>query len=147
LRGIWIRRLIPASVVAVVLAFSYFAPALGVDVAPVKSHNQGDNCGRFSYGYRDHGGKHEFPCPSHSPETAGPEVAHPDGAQGTSQVNTKGPAVSSQSPASPAANLASNPQAASVPAPATKTVVVGGPVSVGVNQWRGFTELVLRQLG
>jgi hypothetical protein len=147
LRGIWISRLIPASVVAVVLAFSYFAPALGVNVAPVTSHNQGDNCGRFGYGYGDHGGKHEFPCPSHSPETAGPEVAHPDGAQNSSQVNTKAPAVSSQSPASPAANGVTNPQAAPMPVPATKTVVVSVPVSIGVNQWRGFTELVLRQLG
>jgi hypothetical protein len=144
LRGIWIRRLIPASIVGIVLAFSYFAPALGVDVAPVTSHDTDNNCGRFGYGY--HGGKHHFPCPSHSPDTAGPEVVHPDGAQGSTQVNTKAPAVSSQSPAAPPASVATNPRSALVPAPATKTVVVNVPVSVGVSQWRGFTELVLRQL-
>jgi len=140
LRGIWIRRLIPASVVAVVLAFSYFAPVLGIDVAPVNSHDQDNNCGRFGYGY--HGGKHHFACPSPSPDRAGPEVANPDGAQGTSEVNTKAPAVSSQSAAKPATTQAPAP----APAPATKTVVVNVPVSIGVNQWRGFTELVLRQL-
>jgi hypothetical protein len=58
-----LRKLIPASIVALVLAFSYFAPALGL-VAPAVSGGTGVgvNCGRFGYGY--HGGKHLMPCPN-----------------------------------------------------------------------------------
>ncbi len=56
-----LRKLIPASIVALVLAFSYFAPALGLVGPPVQS-GFGVNCGRFGYGY--HGGKHLFGCPN-----------------------------------------------------------------------------------
>ena len=61
-----LRKLVPASIVALVLAFSYFAPALGL-VAPTVSTGVGVNCGRFGYGY--HGGKHLFTCPN-SPQPA-----------------------------------------------------------------------------
>ncbi len=61
-----LRKLVPASIVALVLAFSYFAPALGL-VAPRVSTGVGVNCGRFGYGY--HGGKHLFICPN-SPQPA-----------------------------------------------------------------------------
>jgi hypothetical protein len=133
MRGIWIRRLIPASIVGIVLGFSYFAPALGVDVAPVNSHNQDMNCGRFGYGY--HGGKHNFVCPTHPP------AANSD----ATPVNTQASAVKSQAPATLNGSSTTNQPPAPVAAPATKSVV-GVPVSVGVSQWRGFTELVLRQL-
>lgn len=56
-----LRKLIPASIVALVLAFSYFAPALGL-VAPAVQTGVGVNCGRFGYGY--HGGKHLLICPN-----------------------------------------------------------------------------------
>jgi len=136
MRGIWIRRLIPASVVGLVLAFSYFAPALGVDVAPVKSHDN-PNCGRFGYGY--HGGKHNFVCPTQPPP------ALPDVAQAAPATNAQAPAVKSQVPAGPSGGRTTNPQPGPVTVPATKTVIAV-PVSIGVNQWRSFTELVLRQL-
>ena len=61
-----LRNVVPASIVALVLAFSYFAPALGL-VAPTVSTGVGVNCGRFGYGY--HGGKHLFTCPN-SPQPA-----------------------------------------------------------------------------
>ena len=61
-----LRKVLPASIVALVLAFSYFAPALGL-VAPTVSTGVGVNCGRFGYGY--HGGKHLFTCPN-SPQPA-----------------------------------------------------------------------------
>ena len=50
MRGTWIRRLIPASVVGIVLALSYFAPAEGMFAPPVKDlaamrfHDLLDNC-------------------------------------------------------------------------------------------------------
>src|ERR1700716_910081 len=56
-----LRKLIPASIVALVLAFSYFAPALGLVAPPVQSWS-GVDCGRFGYGY--HGGKHGATCPN-----------------------------------------------------------------------------------
>src|SRR6266550_5771679 len=68
MRGNWIRRLLPASVLGIVLAFSYFAPALGFVAPPVNSAAH-TNCGRFGYGY--HGGKHDFVCPTHGPQPAG----------------------------------------------------------------------------
>jgi hypothetical protein len=138
-KGIWIRRLIPASVVGIVLAFSYFAPALGVDnIAPVKSHDQNDNCqqtGQNGYGYR---GKHNFACQSDKPQPA-----NPDGSQGTTAVNSHAPATKNQPPAPQPANPATTP----APAPATTKTVIDVPVSVGVSQWRGFIELLRRQLG
>jgi len=142
-KGIWIRRLIPASVVGIVLAFSYFAPALGVDVAPVKSHDQNDNCQQTGqngngYGYR---GKHNFACQSDKPQPA-----NPDGAQGTSAVNSHAPATKSQPPGPPPASPTTKPAPAPVTAPATKTVI-DVPVSAGVTQWRGFIDWVRRQLG
>ena len=137
MKGIWIRRLIPASIVGIVLAFSYFAPALGVDVAPVKSHDQNDNCqqtGQNGYGYR---GKHKFACQSDAPQPA-----NPDGSQGSTAVHSQASAVKSQAPATrPVAPAAKPPLA-----PVTK-VVIDVPVSVGVSQWKVFIELVRRQLG
>jgi hypothetical protein len=115
--------------VAIVLAFSYFAPVLGVNVDPVKHHDDA-NCGRNGYGY--HGGKHNFVCPTRPP------AANPDNAPVKGAVSTQSPIIRSQSPATPAGS--------SVTTPATKKVVVGVPVSAGVGQWRGFTDLVRRQL-
>ena len=138
MKGIWIRRLIPASVVGIVLAFSYFAPALGVDVAPVKSHDQNDNCqqtGQNGYGYR---GKHNFAC-----QTDKPQPANPDGAQGSTAVHSQASTMKSQAPATRPVNPATKP----APAPATTKTVIDAPVSVGVSQWRGFIDLVRRQLG
>jgi hypothetical protein len=135
MRGIWIRRLIPASVVSLVLVFSYFAPALGMTVAPVTSHDN-PNCGRFGYGY--HGGKHNFVCPTHPP-AANPDVAHFGSA-----TNAQAPAVKTQAPAPPGGSVTIQ-RSGPASAPATNRVI-GVPVSLGVNQWRGFTELVLRQL-
>src|SRR5437868_7214323 len=68
MRGVWIRRFLPASVLGIVLAFSYFAPALGFVAPPVNSATH-TNCGHFGYGY--HGGKHDFVCPTHGPKPAG----------------------------------------------------------------------------
>jgi len=129
-RGIWIRRLIPASIVGIVLGFSYFAPALGVDVSPVNNAST-TNCGRFGYGY--HGGKHNFPCPSHEPKPA----------------IQAAPVVSQALPATRSGTLTTS-QPATVPAtrsvvPATRSVI-DAPVPVGVSQWKDFTELLLRQL-
>jgi hypothetical protein len=135
MRGVWIRRLIPASVVSLVLVFSYFAPALGMTVAPVKSHDN-PNCGRFGYGY--HGGKHNFVCPTQPPP------ALPDVAQFGSATATLAPAVKSQAPA-PSGGSAKIQPTGPLSVPVTKSVIAV-PVSIGVNQWRGFTELVLRQL-
>jgi hypothetical protein len=121
---VWLRRLLPASVVSVVLAFSYFAPVLGLDAPPVKSASP-TNCGRFGYGY--HGGKHQFICPSHEPQPAyQPQPA----------FQAAAPAARSQ--AFPAT---SQPAAA----PVTRAVV-STPVSAGVTYWRAFIELVRRQL-
>jgi hypothetical protein len=133
-------------VVSVVLAFSYFAPALGVDVAPVQSHNDGNNCGRFGYGY--HGGKHNFVCPSHEPKPAieAAQAVRSQALPATSggNANTSRPAAApATKPVLPATNTV---------VPATKTLVpatkavIDVPVSDGVGQWRGFTELLLRQL-
>ena len=131
MRGIWIRRLIPASIVGIVLGFSYFAPALGLDASPVNQAST-TNCGRFGYGY--HGGKHNFLCPSPEPKPA----------------IQAAPVVRSQAlPANRSGTLTTSQPAT---APSTRTVlpatgsVIDAPVSVGVSQWRGFTELLLRQL-
>ena len=139
MRGIWIRRLLPASVVSLVLVFSYFAPAFGLNVAPVKSHDN-SNCGRWGYGY--HGGKNNFTCPS--PQA--PPVKQPAFVQAPPAVKTQAPVSQQSNPANPPAPApATVPAPAPVTVPATKTVI-DVPVSTGVNQWRGFIELVLRQL-
>jgi len=94
MRRIWIRRLLPASVVAIVLAFSYFAPALGAIAPGPNQHAFGANCGRFGYGY--HGGKHHFPCPNrpfpgHVPQSGSSQAASPAIAVGSSTVLTIAP--------------------------------------------------------
>ena len=130
MKSIWIRRLIPAGVVSVVLAFSYFAPVLGMNGPPVSDPGH-PNCGRFGYGY--HGGKHNFPCPTHPPQPA-----HP---------NTEAAAAGNAAPANASGPSATRPKPA---APSGKSIavqpVVGAPVSAGVTQWRSFTGLVLREL-
>ena len=129
MRGTWIRRFLPASVVGIVLALSYIAPAQGMFAPPVKTHDN-PNCGRNGYGY--HGGKHNFTCPSPPSE-----------------------AVISSSPLPPRAVVASPgaPQPAAQPAgdspvlsPGTSNVVTPPlPVEV-VTQWRSFAEFLLGQL-
>jgi len=130
MRGTWIRRLVPAAVVGIVLAFSYIAPAQGMFAPPVKTFDN-PNCGRNGYGY--HGGKHNFACPSPPSES-----------------------VISSSPLPPRAVVAS-PGAATQPAarpggestvqsPGTSNVVTPPvPVEV-VTEWRNFAEFLLRQL-
>src|SRR2546425_1470593 len=127
LRGIWIRRLLPAGVVSVVLAFSYFLPVLG-DVAPGPvQHASGVNCGRFGYGY--HGGKHMFICPNR------PFPGH------------VAQAVSSDA-AKPAVGSATSGTTSSEPAtvPARTATERAASVSTGFTQWRAFTGLVLQEL-
>src|SRR3989442_10061727 len=94
--GHWIRRLLPAGAVAVVLAFSYFLPVLG-DVAPGPvQHASGVNCGRFGYGY--HGGKHMFICPNrpfpgHGAQVVSCDAAKPAVGSATIGTNSSGPAT------------------------------------------------------
>jgi len=129
-KSIWIRRLIPAGVVSVVLAFSYFAPVLGMNGPPVNDPGH-PNCGRFGYGY--HGGKHMFPCPTHPPHPANPNT-EAAAARNTAPANASGPSTTRPMPAAPPSkSIAVQP-------------VVGAPVSAGVTQWRSFTGLVLREL-
>jgi len=139
MRGNWIRRLLPASVLGIVLAFSYFAPALGFVAPPVNSAAH-TNCGRFGYGY--HGGKHDFVCPTHGPKPAGGAQAPPStrvppavGANilaGSQQAST-------QQAAAPRTSI---PSAA---APARKGIVDSG-VTDGLAQWRAFVDLVVTEL-
>ena len=128
MRGIWARRLIPAAVVSVVLAFSYIAPAVGLDVAPVKHFDQ-PNCGRNGYGY--HGGKNNLTCPSpHPPPVITPAVVQ------------AAPAAKPQAP--PPASASASPAVHST-APSSR-LVIDAPVFAGVSQWRVFIELLRRQL-
>ena len=129
MRGIWIRRLLPASVVSVVLAFSYFAPAFGVNPPPVNDAGH-TNCGRFGYGY--HGGKHDFVCPS-------PPAPPP-------AVQKAGPLAKNPTPApSSGGSSASQPAPGPSNTPITNSVI-DVAVPVGASQWRAFIELVLREL-
>ena len=58
--GRWLRRLIPAAVISLVLAFSYFTPAPALvgggssQSADVTKPGADNNCGRFGTGYHDH---------------------------------------------------------------------------------------------
>src|SRR2546421_1861187 len=103
----------PAGVVSVVLAFSCFAPVLGMNGPPVNDPGH-PNCGRFGYGY--HGGKHNFPCPTHPPHPANP--------------NTEVAAAGNASPAKAASSSATRPKPA-VPSGNSIAVqpVVGAPGS------------------
>ena len=132
MRGIWLRRLIPAAVVSVVLAFSYLAPAEGMFAPPVKTADH-PNCGRNGYGY--HGGKHNFACPSPPSQGVITSSALPHAVVGS-------PAAT-QPPVGPATNSpATQPaQDSTTPRPAT-----AGPVAVDVTPWRSFAEFLLRQL-
>ena len=127
MKNVWIGRLLPASVVAIVLAFSYFAPALGFAPDPVKQASH-TNCGRFGYGY--HGGKHLFVCPS--PKNPPPAVRQAVPVTGSKEAAAAKPGTT-----------------VSQPAPASSAItkaVVDGQVAAGVKQWRAFAGLVLRQL-
>jgi hypothetical protein len=133
MRGVWIRRLIPASVVSLVLAFSYFSPAFGLNVAPVKSHDN-PNCGRFGYGY--HGGKHNFTCPTSPPPVLTPAVVQ------------AAPAVKSQAPAPPSGSSLTTSGAGGLstnPLPSVNSTS-NAPAAAGAAQWRAFTVLILREL-
>ncbi len=132
MRGIWIRRLLPASVVGIVLAFSYFVPALGFVAPPVTSATH-TNCGHFGYGY--HGGKHDFMCPTHGPKPAGGVAA---------------PVLGGQQPAAGARGSATTQPAApprtTTPGAVALTTGIVGPVTDGVGEWRAFVKLVLTEL-
>jgi hypothetical protein len=135
MRGIWLRRLLPASVVSVVLALSYFAPAEGLFAPPVKTHDT-PSCGRSGYGY--HGPKHNFGCVDNSP---------PPGVISSSPLPRAivgSPGVP-QPPGNPTTNSARPGRDSSSPA-AQKNNVVTRPVSVDVTDWRNFAEFLLRQL-
>src|SRR2546423_13094990 len=123
--GFWIRRFLPASVLGIVLAFSYFAPALGFVAPPVNSAAH-TNCGRFGYGY--HGGKHDFVCPTHGPKPAGGVQAPP----------------ATRVPPAVGANILAGTQQASAPrtkspsaATPTRKAVVDSGVTDGIGQRRG----------
>jgi hypothetical protein len=133
-RGIWIRRLLPASVLGIVLGFSYFAPAVGFVASPVNSATH-TNCGRFGYGY--HGGKHDFVCPTHEPK---PAVVFQAPAVGTG-ASTQGAQNSTAThPPSPLGTTDSGA------APLTPRVVVDVPVRDGIGEWRAFVKLLLTEL-
>ncbi len=134
MRGIWIRRLLPASVLAIVLAFSYFAPALGFLAPPVTSAKH-TNCGHFGYGY--HGGKHDFFCPKPRPEP--PRGAAPTVRPRPSPVGAHGSAAIQPAAAAPRTTSAG---AAAQP----KRVVVDATVADGLGEWRSFVRLVLTEL-
>jgi len=131
MNSVWIRRLVPAGVVAIVLAFSYFSPALGFTPDPVKSAAH-TNCGRFGDGY--HGGKHNFVCPN----APGPPPAVRQVPPGTGQGST-GTGGSATEPAAAA------PRGSTL-AGAVTTGAAAGQVSVGVSEWRAFTRLVQQEL-
>ncbi len=109
-----LRKVLPASIVALVLAFSYFAPALGL-VAPTVSTGVGVNCGRFGYGY--HGGKHLFICPN-SPQPA-PAIQPLGGAPP--------PPLKPKPGAAPAPILPTQPPAAPAVPPVFRHVVAPTP--------------------
>jgi len=132
MNSVWIRRLVPAGVVAIVLAFSYFSPALGFAPDPVKSAAH-TNCGRFGNGY--HGGKHNFVCPN----APGPPPAVRQAPPGTGSQGTAGAGGSATEPATAAA------MGSTLTGPATKDAATG-QVSVGVSEWRAFTRLVQQEL-
>ena len=131
MRGTWIRRLIPASVVGIVLALSYFAPAEGMFAPPVKDHDKA-NCGRNGYGY--HGGKHNFTCPS--PPTPGGVI---------SSSPLPHAIVASPGAPQPAGGSAAINQPAAAPRPGSSNVVTHA-APVDVSGWRIFTEFLVRQL-
>jgi hypothetical protein len=141
-RGISIRRLLPASVLGIVLAFSYFAPALGFVGPPVREATH-TNCGRFGYGY--HGGKHDFVCPTHGPRPA-------NGAPPPAPVRSFPPATGGNAlpVTQPQVNRPASSQPASAPrtgsAAPTQKVVVDSNVTNGIGQWRAFVDLVVREL-
>ncbi len=133
MRGIWIRRLLPASALAIVLALSYFAPALGFLAPPVNSAKH-TNCGRFGYGY--HGGKHDFFCPKPRPEP--PRGAAPTARPLPSPVGAHGSA---------AIQPASAPRTKNAPAAAqAPRVVVDASVTDGADEWRAFVRLLRTEL-
>src|SRR5438552_3864156 len=129
MRRIWIRRLLPASVVALVLAFSYIAPALGaIGPGPVQSSFH-TNCGRFGYGY--HGGKHLFVCPNRPfPGRVPPGAANPSGA------------VRNPEPVRSASGVSVASGVGQVAGSAAGRLSSGGAVPAGASQWRAFTELL-----
>jgi hypothetical protein len=133
MRGIWIRRLLPASVVGIVLAFSYFLPALGFVAPPVSSATH-TNCGHFGYGY--HGGKHDFVCPTHGPQPAGGVAAPVVGSQ-QARAGAHGSTITQAAP----------PQSNGLGGAAMTTgIVVDAPLTDGVGEWRAFIKLVLTEL-
>ncbi len=62
MRARWLRTLIPAGIVSVVLAFSYLSPVGALDSVNQGQghHGVGYNCGRFGFGYQHNGN----PCPN-----------------------------------------------------------------------------------
>ena len=122
-----------ALVVAIVLAFSYFAPALGaIGPGPVQSSFH-TNCGRFGYGY--HGGKHLFVCPNRPfPGRVPPGAANPSGA------------VRNPEPVRSASGVSVASGVGQVAGSAAGRLSSGGAVPAGASQWRAFTELLLREL-
>src|SRR3989442_10556495 len=130
MRGTWIRRLIPASVVGIVLALSYFAPAQGMFAPPVQTPDH-PNCGRNGYGY--HGGKHNFTCPS--PPTPG----------GVISSSPLPHAIASPGSAEQTGSAATISHPAAAPRPATSNVVTRA-APVDVSEWRSFTQFLVRQL-
>jgi hypothetical protein len=154
MKNIWLRRLLPACVVSLVLVFSYFLPAVGLVPPPVNQSfplpcRDGIHDSKHGYGYGcpgpkpvkspthtlcnqfgdgHHGGKDSIVCPSPTP---GPPPA----------VHRAPPFVEP-----PLGSGGGRGQGAGVSTPISKPVV-DAPVSDGVSRWRAFMELVLREMG
>jgi len=134
MKRVWIRRLVPAAVVAVVLAISYFVPAAGdIGAGPVQAALH-PNCGRFGYGY--HGGKHNFICPNRP---------FPGATPGAQPINPARPAVNPAGAPTQAAPVPTGGASSSAARSVAPGVVLSAPVSQSVTQWRAFTDLILSE--
>jgi hypothetical protein len=152
MNNIWLRRLLPALVVSLVLVFSYAAPAVGLIIPPVNQSHPGDCEGhgfhdkKHGYGYRCPG-----PQPVKSP-TATLCNQFGDGHHGskdslvcTSPSPGPPPAVRRAPPFNEPPSASRGGQGAGLNTPTTKPVV-DPSVSDAVSRWRAFMELVLREL-
>ena len=152
MKNIWLRRLIPALVVSIVLAFSYVMPAVGLIIPPVLQAfplqcGHGVHDSKHGYGYGCPGPK---PVKSPSPTRCN---EFGDGHHGAKDsVLCPSPTPPGPPPAVRLAPPFKNPPSGSAGgrgaglSPPTTTPVTDTSVSDSVSRWRAFIDLVLHEL-
>jgi hypothetical protein len=150
MKNIWLRRLIPAFVVSLVLAFSYVMPAVGLIIPPVIQSHPGD-CG--GHGIHDNKHGYGYGCPGPQPvKSPSPTRCNEfgDGHHGAKDsVLCPSPTPPGPPPAVRLAPPFKDPslrgQGTGLSTPTTKPVI-DSSVSDSVSRWRAFIDLVLHEV-